>query len=579
MDYKLEYNKWLQDPYFDEHTKKELSNLQENEIKERFYKELEFGTAGLRGIFAAGTNRINKYTIRKATQGFANFINKQKKDTQKQGVAIAYDSRYMSYELAVETAQVLSANGIKSYLFKEITATPILSFAVRYLNCVGGIVITASHNPPEYNGYKVYLEDGGQLTPPRDAEIIQEVKQVKEYEAIQTLEIEEAKKRSLVQEIGESIYDAYMSELKQYIMNKEVIQKEKSNIKIVYTPLYGTGNKPVRRILKEVGFENVFVVKEQESPDHRFPTAKYPNPEDEKVYALAKSLAIKNDADIIFATDPDADRIGVLIKHNDQYIPLSGNMLGILMTHYIITQKKENNELPTNGILLKTIVSTKMMNKIAKENNIKLMEVLTGFKYIGEKIKEFEEQKTYQYLFGFEESYGYLYGTAIRDKDGILSTMLLCEILAYYKSRHMNLWDAMIQLYNTYGYYLEKQESITFEGIHGIKNMDVIMNTLRKSMINYIGKYKVIKVKDYLKQEIKEVATQKTEETLLPKSNVLYYELENDTWFAIRPSGTEPKMKLYFGVKGNSLNQAKEEMNYIIDYVMGIIEKIKYTIK
>jgi phosphoglucomutase len=577
MDYIKVYEEWLNHPYFDDATKEELLGIRDNEleIKERFYKDLEFGTGGLRGIIGAGTNRINIYTIRKATQGLANYILKQN-NNEKKGVAIAYDSRFMSPEFADEAALVLNANGIEAYVFESLRPTPELSFAVRALGCIAGIVITASHNPPEYNGYKVYWEDGGQVTPPRDSEIIDEVNQVASYDQVKTMSIQNAKEEGLYKSIGEEIDRAYLNALKTQVMNQEVIHKVADQLKIVYTPLHGTGNEPVKKILKEVGFNQVFVVPEQEEPDSSFSTVDYPNPEDIKAFDLAIQLAEKKDADIILATDPDADRIGVLVRNQkNEYVALSGNMTGILLADYIITQKLENGTFPPNGALLKTIVTTNMLDAVAKYYGLAMMEVLTGFKFIGEKILEFEKTGEYEYLFGFEESYGYLIGTHARDKDAIVATMTLCEVAAYYKTKGLTLWEAMEALFEKYGFYRESLESLTLKGIEGMEKIQRILDTLRNNSPSQMGAYKVIAKRDYLKDEIIQIKTQEMTSTGLPKSNVLYFELDQDAWFCVRPSGTEPKIKFYFGVKGTSLEDANEKLNVLTKTVMAEVENIE----
>ncbi|TCT13948.1 alpha-phosphoglucomutase [Natranaerovirga pectinivora] len=557
------YNEWINDAYFDEETKGELLQIKdENEIKERFYKELEFGTGGLRGIIGPGTNRINIYTIRKATQGLANYIIKQGKEAVKKGVAIAYDSRYMSYEFALETALVLNGNGIKTFMFDTLKSTPELSFATRQLGCVSGVVITASHNPPEYNGYKVYWDDGAQVTSPKDIGIIKEVNAIKSFKEVNRLEINEAKKKGLYNIIGKDMDELYIGELKKLILNQEAINQEGDNLKIVYTPLHGTGNIPVQRILNEVGFSQVYVVPEQAEPDSNFSTVGYPNPEDMNVYTLAIDLARKTQGDIILATDPDADRIGVLVKGEEEYIPLTGNMLGVLIADYILTKRIENSDFPSNGALIKTIVSTNMINEVAKYYGVTLIEVLTGFKYIGEKIKEFEQTGDYTYLFGFEESYGYLIGTHARDKDAIVATMTLCEIAAYYKTKGLTLWEGMLSLYEKYGYFKETQQSITLKGIDGIEKMNTMLKELRNNQLSNIGNNKVLSTIDYLNEKA----------TGLPKSNVLYFELENNGWVCVRPSGTEPKVKIYFGIKGISMEDTHKKLNDLQDDFMKIME-------
>ena len=576
MNYKDKYEQWLSGDYFDETTKQELKSIQndESEIKERFYKDLEFGTGGLRGILGAGTNRMNIYTVRKATQGLANYILKHGGGKDK-GVAIAYDSRRMSPEFADEAALVLAGNGIKAYVFESLRPTPELSFAVRTLSCISGIVITASHNPPEYNGYKVYWEDGAQVTSPKDVEIIQEVSNVEKFEDVNVLTKEEALAKGLYQVIGKEIDDQYIQELKKLVIDQEVIEEEAKDFTIVYTPLHGTGNLPVRRILSEIGFQQVYVVKEQELPDGNFPTVGYPNPEDIKAFELAIQLAKEKNADIIMATDPDADRLGVLAKVKDgEYFPLTGNMIGSLLMEYILSRKSEKGELPDNGSIVQTIVSTEMGAAIANAYGVEYFEVLTGFKYIGEKIKEFEESGDYTYLFGFEESYGCLIGTHARDKDAIVSTMGVCELAAFYKSKGMTLYDALIALYEKYGYYKESLESITLKGIEGVEKIQHILSTLRKNPPTEVNGVSVVEARDYSSGVIQDLITGQTKSTGLPESNVLYYVLEDGSWLCLRPSGTEPKIKFYFGVKGNSLELAEEKMNNFVKAMMDQVHDI-----
>ncbi len=560
MDYKETYKKWLEDPYFDEDTKKELLNIKEdeNEIKERFYADLDFGTAGLRGIVGAGTNRMNMYTIRKATQGLANYIIKLASSDR--GVAIAYDSRRMSPEFAEEAALCLAGNGIKAYVFESLRPTPELSFAVRELNCIAGINITASHNPPEYNGYKVYWEDGAQITPPHDSGIMTEVKAVSDYSTVKIMNLEKAKELGLYHIIGKEIDDNYIEALKKQVYQLDSIKKIQKDIKIVYTALHGTGNIPVRRILKELGFENVYIVAEQEKPDGNFPTVSHPNPEAEEAFVLALKLAKEKDADLVLATDPDADRLGVYVKDSKSgnYIALTGNMSGCLLADYEISQRKAAYGLPKDGALIKTIVTTNMADAIAKYYDIRLIEVLTGFKYIGQQILDFEMNQTGTYLFGFEESYGCLIGTHARDKDAIVASMALCEAAAYYKTQGKTLWDAMLEMYERYGYYKDDVKAITLQGIEGLSKIQKILSGLRENPPVKIGEHAVVSARDYQKDTIKDMKTGQVKPTGLPSSNVLYYDLEGDAWVCVRPSGTEPKIKLYFGVKGNSMENADE---------------------
>ena len=562
MNYLEEYKNWCTNSIFDENIKKELLKIKDNqkEIEDRYYKSLEFGTAGLRGVMGAGTNRMNKYTVMKATQGLANFIIKER--GQNRGVAISYDSRNMSKEFSEYTALCLNANGIKTYIFESLRPVPELSFAVRKLGCISGIMITASHNPPKYNGYKVYWEDGAQITAPNDKQIINEVNSVTKYEDIKTIEKETAISKGLYNVIGKEIDDEYIEELKKLVLNKEIIKEEGKKLKIVYTPLHGTGNIPVRRILKELGFENVYVVPEQEKPDGNFPTVEYPNPEDKKAFKLALELAQKVEADVVLATDPDADRLGVYAKDSktNTYMGFTGNMSAMLIAEYLLSQRKERKMLSNNGAMVTSIVSTDLAKAISKKYNIKLFEVLTGFKYIGEKIRQFEETNEYKYEFGFEESYGCLSGTYARDKDGIAAVTTLCEAAAYYKSKGLTLYDQMLNIYKEYGYYMEDTVAITLEGKDGAEQIKNIMEKVRNNPPSEIGKHKVIKFIDY-KKEIKiNMQNGKEEKTNLPNSNVLYFELENDNWCCIRPSGTEPKIKFYLGVKSNSEENAKKEL-------------------
>lgn len=576
MDYKEVYQEWLENPYFDENTKAELKSIagDENEIKERFYMDLEFGTAGLRGVIGAGTNRMNIYVVRKTTQGLANYILSVGKGAQ--GVAIAYDSRNMSPEFAQEAALCLAANGIKAYIFESLRPTPELSFAVRKLGCAAGINITASHNPPEYNGYKVYWEDGAQITPPHDTGIMGEVKKVTDFNRVKTMDKDEAAAAGLYEVIGQAIDDAYMEELKKQVLHMDAIQAESKNLKIVYTPLHGTGNIPARRILKELGFENVYVVKEQELPDGNFPTVSYPNPEAEEAFELGLKLAKEVDADLVLATDPDADRLGVRVKDKDGvYHDLTGNMSGCLLANYEISQKKALFGLPEDGALIKTIVTTNLADAIAKGYGIRLIEVLTGFKFIGQQILGFENSKKGTYLFGFEESYGCLIGTYARDKDAIVATMALCEAAAYYKTQGKTLWDAMIDLYEEYGYYKDSIQSVTLKGIEGLQKIQEIMNSLRQNPPVEFAGHKVTAVRDYKADTITDVATGAVKPTGLPNSNVLYYELTDDAWVCVRPSGTEPKVKFYYGVKGTSLADADEKSDIMGKAVLDMVDSMK----
>ena len=577
MDYKEIYNQWLENPYFDEATKEELKSIKddENEIKERFYMDLEFGTAGLRGIIGAGTNRMNIYVVRRATQGLANYI--AKVDKKSQGVAIAYDSRHMSPEFAQEAALCLAANGIKAYIFETLRPTPELSFAVRHLGCVAGINVTASHNPPEYNGYTVYWEDGAQITPPHDSGIMGEVKAISDWNTVKTMDKEDAVKAGLFEVIGQAVDDAYMAELKKQIIHMDAIQAEGRNLKIVYTPLHGTGNIPARRILKELGFENVYVVPEQELPNGDFPTVSYPNPEAAEAFELGLKLAKEVDADIVLATDPDADRLGVRVKDkNGEYHDLTGNMSGCLLANYELSQRKAvNGSLPEDGALVKTIVTTNLADAIAKGYNVNLIEVLTGFKYIGQQILGFENSGKGTYLFGFEESYGCLIGTYARDKDAIVATMALCEAAAYYKTQGKTLWDAMIDMYEEFGYYKDAIQAVTMKGIEGLEKIQEIMTTLRQNPPAEFAGHKVTAVRDYKLDEITDLATGEKKPTGLPNSNVLYYELTDDAWVCVRPSGTEPKVKFYYGVKGTSLADADEKSDAMGKAVLEMVDSMK----
>lgn len=561
MSYKDTYQFWLEDAYFDEATKAELKAIEndEKEIEDRFYRELEFGTGGLRGVIGAGTNRMNVYTVRKATQGLANYILSQ--GGADKGVAIAYDSRFMSPEFADEAALCLAANGIKTYVFDALRPTPELSFALRKLGCISGIVITASHNPPEYNGYKVYWEDGAQITAPKDKEIITEVKNVTDYYMVKTMDKEEAIQSGLYQVIGKEIDDAYMEELKKQIIHPEVITQMAEDISIVYTPLHGTGNVPVRRVLEELGFKKVYVVPEQEMPDPKFSTLEYPNPEDPKAFTMALNLAKEKNADIVLATDPDADRLGIyaLDTKSGEYIPFTGNMSGMLIADYILRERKATGTMPVNPALVKTIVTTNMADVIAKEYDVELIEVLTGFKFIGEQIKFFEQTGSNNYVFGLEESYGCLAGTHARDKDAVVAVMCLCEVAAWCKKNGKTVWDQMVEMYESYGYFKEDLYTITLKGIDGSKQIAEIMNKLRSNPPKAFGDLEVVSMRDYQCDKVVNLTTGEESTTGLPKSNVLYFDLTNDSWCCARPSGTEPKIKFYMGVKGNGLKDAEEK--------------------
>lgn len=573
MTAREQYEFWCTAPYFDEQTKEELKAIEgeEKEIEDRFYKELAFGTGGLRGVIGAGTNRMNIYTVRKATQGLANYIIKQQ--GEKKGIAIAYDSRNMSPEFAKETALCMAGNGIKAYLFDSLRPTPELSFALRQLGCIAGVVITASHNPAEYNGYKVYWEDGAQITYPKDEEIITEVNRVTDYVSVKSITEEEAKQKGLLEYIGKEMDDRYMEALKQLVLSKDAIKNQAKSLKIVYTPLHGTGNIPVRRILKELGFEQVWVVKEQELPDGNFTTVPYPNPEDKKAFELALKLAKEVDADLILATDPDADRLGIYAKDSKtgEYKSFTGNMSGALILEYELSRRKELKSLPKNGAIVTTIVSGKMAKEIAKAYDITLIETLTGFKYIGEQIKLFEQKKNYEFLFGYEESYGCLVGTHARDKDAIVAVMALCEAAAYYKEKGMDLCEQMNHLYETYGYYKEELVTVTLKGQDGAKKIQSMMEQIRKNPPTNIGDYQVEEFRDYKEGTRKNMADGTKKETGLPKSNVLYFQLEKGAWCCVRPSGTEPKIKFYIGVRGESLEGASTSLQALTEAVKNMM--------
>lgn len=570
-EYKKKYEEWLNNPCFDEETKKELESIKDNEkeIEDRFYKELEFGTAGLRGVIGAGSNRMNKYTVGRATQGLANFILKE--GTQEKGVAISYDSRHMSKEFSEEAALCLNANGIKTYIFDELRPVPELSFTVRQLKCTAGIMITASHNPPEYNGYKVYWDDGAQIIPPKDKQIIDEVNKT-EFSQIKKMNKEDAIKEGLYIEIGKEIDDKFVNTLKSLVLNPEVIKKVQDDIKIVYTPLHGAGNVPVQRVLEELGFTHVFVVPEQEKPDGDFPTVSYPNPEDKNAFKLALELAKKVDADVVLATDPDSDRLGVYSKDdNGEYIAYTGNMSALLIAEYELSQKKEKGMLPDNGAFITTIVSSDMAKAIAKAYGLKVFETLTGFKWIGEKIRQFEEQHTYSYQFGFEESYGCLISPHARDKDGISAVMALCEATAYYKSKGITLWQQMLNIYKKYGFYKEGQISIVLKGADGAEQIKAKMEKMRANPPKSLAEHKVMEVRDYKEHTIVKENGERSE-TDLPTSNVLYYDLTDNAWCCVRPSGTEPKIKFYMGVRGESMEDADKRLEELTEAMKKFVE-------
>ena len=574
MNYLEEYKKWCESPEFDEETKKELLSIKddEKEIEDRFYKELEFGTAGLRGVIGAGTNRMNKYTVGKATQGLANYILEQ--GTQDKGVAISYDSRRMSKEFSLLTALILNANGIKTYLFENLRPVPELSFTVRKLKCTAGVMITASHNPPKYNGYKVYWDDGAQIVEPRDKEIIAKVRAVESFSEIKEISKEEAIEKGLFNVIGTEMDDEYISVLKSKILNPEIIKEQGKKLKVVYTPLHGTGNTIAGRLFKEIGMENVYVVPEQKDPDGEFPTVSYPNPEDKAAFKLALELAKKEDADVVLATDPDADRLGIFAKDakTGEYMEYTGNMSALLIAEYRIEQMKEKGILPEDGMFITTIVSSDLAKAIAKYYNLECIEVLTGFKNIGRIMRQEEEKNGMKYVFGFEESYGCLIGDYARDKDGIAAVMALCEAACYYASKGKTLWDAMEDIYKKYGYYKEAQVSIVMEGAEGAEKIKEMMTNMRNTPVEKIGEYKVLTFKDVEKDYVKDMVTGEESKTGLPKSNVLYYALEDNNWCCVRPSGTEPKIKLYMGVKGTSDEDAAKKLEALKEAMVAIVK-------
>jgi phosphoglucomutase len=575
-DYKKIYEEWLSNPYFDEATKEELRAIadDENEIKERFYMDLEFGTAGLRGIIGAGINRMNIYVVRRATQGLANYIIKQ--GGASKGVAIAYDSRRMSPEFADEAARTLAANGIMAYKFESLRPTPELSFAVRELGCIAGINVTASHNPPEYNGYKVYWEDGAQFTPPHDKGVTEEVLAIEDLSTVKTMTASAAKAAGLYKVIGAEIDDKYIANVKAQVVNQDAIDKMQDSIKIVYTPLHGTGNIPVRRVLKEIGFEHVYVVPQQELPDGEFPTVSYPNPEAAEAFALGLGMAKELDADLVLATDPDADRLGVYVKDSKSgdYIPLTGNMSGSLLCEYVLSQKAAQNAIPADGEVVKSIVTTNLVDAVAAGYNCRLVECLTGFKWIGQQILKEENTGEGHYMFGLEESYGCLIGTYARDKDAVSASVALCEAAAYYKTKNMTLWDAMVAMYEKYGYYKDAVRSIGLSGIEGLAKIQNIMDTLRNNTPAKVGSYDVVSARDYKLDTIKDMATGEVKPTGLPSSNVLYYDMNDGAWMCVRPSGTEPKIKFYYGVKGTSLKDADAKSSAFGEAVQAMVDSM-----
>ena len=575
MNYLEEYKKWCESPEFDEETKKELLAIKDDkkEIEDRFYKELEFGTAGLRGIIGAGTNRMNQYTVGKATQGLANYILEQ--GTENKGVAISYDSRKMSKEFSMQTALILCANGIKTYLFESLRPVPELSFAIRELKCTAGIMITASHNPPKYNGYKVYWDDGAQIVSPRDKDIIAKVRAVESFSEIKQMSEEEAKNKGLLNFVGTEMDDQYIEKLKSLILNPEIVKEQGKKLKVVYTPLHGTGNMVAERLLKEIGIENLYVVPEQKEPDGNFPTVDYPNPEDPKAFKLALELAKKVDADVVLATDPDADRLGIFAKDSKtgEYKNYTGNMSALLIAEYRISQMNEKGILPKNGMMITTIVSSNLTKAIGEYYGLDVIEVLTGFKNIGAVMRKAEENKDKKYVFGFEESYGCLIGDYARDKDGIAAVMALCEAACYYQSKGMTLWDQMIAIYEKYGYYKETQVSIVREGAEGAEEIKQMMTNTRNKDIEKIGDYKVLTFKDIDKDYVKNMITGEESKSGLPKSNVLYYELEDNNWCCVRPSGTEPKIKLYMGVKGKTDEEASRKLEDLKQAMLDVVKR------
>ena len=574
QDYMESYRFWRTDPYFDEETKAELASIagDEKEIEDRFYRDLEFGTGGLRGVIGAGTNRMNVYTVRKATQGLANYIIQN--GMQDRGVAISFDSRRFSPEFSMEAALCLAANGIHAYLFDALRPTPELSYAVRTLHAAAGIMVTASHNPPEYNGYKVYWEDGAQITAPRDKEIIDCVRAVTDFHTVRTMSEEQAREQGLLTIIGKDLDDGFIAELKKQIIHPEIIQEMAKKLKIVYTPLHGTGLVPVKRILSELGFENVYVVPQQEKPDPDFTTVSYPNPEDPAAFTLALELAKKENADVVLATDPDADRLGIyaLDTKSGKYVPFTGNMSGMLIAEYILRERKQTNTMPENPALVKTIVTTNMSDALTKAYDVTQIEVLTGFKYIGEQIKFFEEQHSHNYVFGLEESYGCLAGTHARDKDAIVAVMCLCEVAAWCKSQGITLWDQMVKLYETYGFYKEGLHTETLKGSDGAEQIKAIMTKVRENPPAQLAGLKVRAFRDYQKGEIKNCETGEVTPSGLPVSNVLYFDLEQGAWACARPSGTEPKIKFYFGVKGESLSDADKKLSALKKALLSLVE-------
>lgn len=574
MTCKDKYNNWINSEIISEDLKEELKGIKdENDIEDRFYKELDFGTGGLRGVIGAGTNRINIHTVGKATQGLSDYLNTNYRHDV--SVAIAHDSRNMSPEFAKAAALTLCANGVKVYLFESLRPTPVLSFTVRHLSCKAGIVVTASHNPKQYNGYKVYGEDGGQVTDNAADEIITKVNSIVDYAEIKTMSEYEAVKSGLLVYIGEDVDKVYIENVKSLTIRRELVEKSAKDLKIIYTPIHGSGNVPVRRVLKELGYENLHVVKEQELPDGNFPTASYPNPENPDVFELALGMTKEVQPDIIFGTDPDCDRIGVVVKDNEgNYKVLTGNQTGILLTHYMLSSLKELNKLPQNAAVIKTIVTTEAVRNIAKDYDVELIDVLTGFKYIGEKIKEFEETHSNKFILGFEESYGYLSGEFVRDKDAVIASMLIAEMSLYYKSKGMTLYDGLMKIYEQYGFHKEELVSLELKGKEGQEQIARCIDSLRKQHISELNGVKLVKKFDYKESVEKDLANGTTSEIKLPKSNVLKFIFEDDSWFVVRPSGTEPKMKVYLAVSGSSLKDSEVKVEKFKEVVMNLIKNM-----
>ena len=576
MNYREKYCYWLNNPYFDDETKKELLAVSgnEKEIEDRFYKDLEFGTGGMRGLIGAGTNRMNKYMVRKAAQGLANTVSSQPGGKEK-GIVIAYDCRRLSREFALESALVFAANGIKAYLFDSLRPTPELSFAVRHLGCAAGVVITASHNPKEYNGFKAYGSDGGQLPPKESDEVIREVNAIVDIASIPCMSEEEAREKGLLEIIGQDVDDAYIEALKRVSVNPGLCREVGKTAKLIYTPLHGSGSVPVLRILKETGFEQVIPVKEQQYPDPEFSTVKYPNPEEKSAFRLALDLAEREDVDLIIGTDPDADRAGVVVKDaRGEYVTLTGNQIGCLLLEYILSQKKQRGELPENAFAATTIVSSDLAEKICRQYGVEMVTVLTGFKFIGEQIRLLDDTGKKKFMFGFEESYGYLAGTHARDKDAVVASMLIAEVFAWYRSRGMTLYDGLMELFGKYGYFMEEIDTFTLTGREGAEKIKSALNTLRDRMPGSFGRSRVAAIRDYKSRSRRVLKTGETQRLELPESDVLYFEMESGSWFCIRPSGTEPKIKIYYGVSAGSEESACEELHGLKQDVLDVIKPL-----